>query len=515
MLEVELNTLDPKSFDNIQYFFTKFKYLLLILGECGIDKSTQEKQLSLKIFTKLGLEYVVYVSNFHSGRCLFGTNWKISTLAQFIESLTQEQTKLIQMGLMKDPKAHAVTMHYGKGSYNQKSKKKRKELLHPESKKEEYSKPFKDSSGSKDSSNSKGKKKKGKQCTYCNKPNHEESTCMKKHIDLMTQVLQRNNLGDFIPKGSKKKKEEDHASKRGKNHALVAINSSYDSWIIDSCASHHMATKEEFFSSLSPCSRPLILMGDDTQVAVAGEGRVELHNGIFENVLHVPKISMNLLSVYQITQKGKKVEFTSNSVLVIDMHDNSIISIGEVDHKSRLYKFTKFSDDDSSILLTHKEITLHAPPMQHAYTLVLPSISDIRDDSIHSDFVHGNKKVVHPDKKPALKLQQMPKKAHTTLQVAGNLAGNPLDSRRTRSQHEEPSHVFSTSKPTMPMHCYMVQSSDPQNYNRVVGNPLWQEVMQKEYDSLLQNQTWNLVPLPPKRNIFRCRWAHRIKRYKA
>ena len=109
----------------------------------------------------------------------------------------------------------------------------------------------------------------------------------------------------------------------------------------------------------------------------------------------------------------------------------------------------------------------------------------------------------------------MPKKAQTTLQEADNLAGNPLDSRRTQSQHEETSHVFSASEPVMPMHCYMVQSIDPHNYNRVVGNPLWQATMQKEYDSLLQNQTWNLVPLPPKRNIFRCRWVHRIKRYKA
>jgi hypothetical protein len=116
MLEVELNTLDPKSFDNIQDFFTKFKSLLLNLGECGIDKSTQEKQLILTILAKLGPEYTVYVSNFHSGRCLFGTNWKMPTLAQFIESLTQEQTKLIQMGLMKYPKAHALTMHDGKGS---------------------------------------------------------------------------------------------------------------------------------------------------------------------------------------------------------------------------------------------------------------------------------------------------------------------------------------------------------------------------------------------------------------
>jgi hypothetical protein len=152
--------------------------------------------------------------------------------------------------------------------------------------------------------------------------------------------------------------------------------------------------KEEVFSSLSPCSRPPILMGDDTPIAVAGEGRVELHNGSFENVLHVPKFSMNLLSVYQITRKGKKVEFTSDSISVIDIHDNSSIAIGEVDHKSTLYKFTNFSDDDSYILLTHKESILHAPLVQHAYTLVLPSVSEIRYDSIHSDYVHGNKQVV-------------------------------------------------------------------------------------------------------------------------
>jgi hypothetical protein len=89
MLDVELNTLDPKSFDNIQDFFTKFKSLLS-LGECGIDKSTQEKQLILTILAKLGPEYTVYVSNFHSSRCLFGKNWKKPMLAQFIESLTQE-----------------------------------------------------------------------------------------------------------------------------------------------------------------------------------------------------------------------------------------------------------------------------------------------------------------------------------------------------------------------------------------------------------------------------------------
>ena len=62
-----------------------------------------------------------------------------------------------------------------------------------------------------------------------------------------------------------------------------------------------MKAKEEVITSLISCSKPPILMGDDTPIAVAGEGRVELHNGSFENVLHVPNLYMNMLSVYQIT----------------------------------------------------------------------------------------------------------------------------------------------------------------------------------------------------------------------
>jgi hypothetical protein len=128
------------------------------------------------------------------------------------------------MGLVKDPKENALTMYDENGSSKQNGK-------------EGYSKPFNDSSSSKDSSDSK-KRKKGKQCTYCNKLNHKESTCMKKQIDIMAQTLQQNNLGNFILEGVKKRKEEDLAPKKGNHHALVAINSSYDSWIIDYGESH-------------------------------------------------------------------------------------------------------------------------------------------------------------------------------------------------------------------------------------------------------------------------------------
>jgi hypothetical protein len=66
-----------------------------------------------------------------------------------------------------------------------------------------------------------------------------------------------------------------------------------------------------------------------------------------------------------------------------------------------------------------------------------------------------------------------------------------------------------------PMNFYMVQCFDPKLYNEAMGNPLCQESMKKEYDSILKTRTWNLVPVPPETNIFMCKWVHRIKRYKA
>jgi hypothetical protein len=74
---------------------------------------------------------------------------------------------------------------------------------------------------------------------------------MQKKIDLMSQILQQNNLGYHIPEGAKKKKPEDLNSKKGNSsHVLIAINSSPDAWIIDSGASHHMVSLEAVYSSL-------------------------------------------------------------------------------------------------------------------------------------------------------------------------------------------------------------------------------------------------------------------------
>jgi hypothetical protein len=67
-------------------------------------------------------------------------------------------------------------------------------------------------------------------------------------------VPRRRNQKIRIPRKAiiaKKKKSEDQNPKKGNySHALIAINSSPNAWIIDSGESLHMATTKELYSSL-------------------------------------------------------------------------------------------------------------------------------------------------------------------------------------------------------------------------------------------------------------------------
>ena len=84
-LENELICLQLRNFETLNYFFTNFKHLVLQLKKCEVGK--EDDQLILAIFSKLGANYLVFVSTFHIGK-LRTLNWKMLTLNAFIESLT-------------------------------------------------------------------------------------------------------------------------------------------------------------------------------------------------------------------------------------------------------------------------------------------------------------------------------------------------------------------------------------------------------------------------------------------
>ena len=81
------------------------------------------------------------------------------------------------------------------------------------------------------------------------------------------------------------------------------------------------------------------------------------------------------------------------------------------------------------------------------------------------------------------------------MQAVRELAGNPQEPSRTRSQTSKASFA---SDSDIAENCYMMIISDPQ----YCIYPIWKSSMEDELQSLQENNTWELVPLPPKRKLF-------------
>jgi hypothetical protein len=172
-----------------------------------------------------------------------------------------------------------------------------------------------------------------------------------------------------------------------------------------------------------------------------------------------------------------------------------------------------------------EESVSHVPQQPHADTFTLPPIRDDEhahadssseessnsEDSDDSDLesVQSDVDSEYPD--AVAEPEKRPKWAQTTLQDVGDLVviqlilgGIDLISRSLL-------FALTATEPFPSRHIFLVQYSDPQSYGEAVGNPFWESTMQEEYNSLLENQTWDLVPLPYGRKLVRCIWVYRTK----
>ena len=59
--------------------------------------------------------------------------------------------------------------------------------------------------------------------------------------------------------------------------------------------------------------------------------------------------------------------------------------------------------------------------------------------------------------------------------------------------------------------CYLMVELDPHTYEYSSHDPIWQTAMKEEFISLQKNNTWELVDLPPGRNLVQCKWVFKTK----
>lgn len=83
-------------------------------------------------------------------------------------------------------------------------------------------------------------------------------------------------------------------------------------WYLDTGCSKHMCGEKEAFSSLDESFRSSIKFGNSSKISVMGKGKVTIQTKgnsthTITNVLFVPNLNTNLLSVGQLQEKGYEI----------------------------------------------------------------------------------------------------------------------------------------------------------------------------------------------------------------
>jgi gag-polypeptide of LTR copia-type len=100
-------------------------------------------------------------------------------------------------------------------------------------------------------------------------------------------------------------------------------------WIIDSGASRTMCCHRDWFFHFTPLTSPIpVVLGDDSSIVASGVGHIHVkmhadgskHHSVLRDVLYVPDLQGNLLSVAQLAHHGAKVQFADHRCELINSH---------------------------------------------------------------------------------------------------------------------------------------------------------------------------------------------------
>lgn len=115
--------------------------------------------------------------------------------------------------------------------------------------------------------------------------------------------------------------------------SIAMSSSSTDSnlWLVDSGCTNHMTKDHQFFSFLDTSIHTKVKLGNGDLVYAKGKGTVVLHTDqgkkVISDVLYVPQLDQNLLSVAQLIKKGYSVLFQNNFCQILDLNGLLVLSI--------------------------------------------------------------------------------------------------------------------------------------------------------------------------------------------
>jgi len=71
--------------------------------------------------------------------------------------------------------------------------------------------------------------------------------------------------------------------------------------------------------------------------------------------------------------------------------------------------------------------------------------------------------------------------------------------------------LFYSSKQSLRALHTVALPPEPTCYSQAITSVEWRQAIGNEFDALLANKTWSLVPRPPTHNVIRNKWVYKLK----
>jgi len=319
-LRREFETIRIKEFETIEEYYGRIKEIVNKMKLYG--KEIKEKRVVEKILITLTEKYDSIVASIETS--LDPSSLSISKL----------------VGLLG---AHEARLSNRADTNSVENAFQSKLKLQPKKREEGEKKNIEEYSRSKDSRNLFGNKKdKYPPCGICNKSSHAEKDYWHRWKPIWHYCKKPGHVEKYCR--NKNKHQENFAEEYNQEQRLFYANqespSGRESWYLDSGCSNHMAKDQSIFKYIDKSVNVKVQLGNGAIVESQGKGNVmvEIKKGtkFIKDVLLVPNLKENLLSIGQMMENGYSLHFEKDTCKI---YDNRRIEIGEVKIEKRNRSF--------------------------------------------------------------------------------------------------------------------------------------------------------------------------------
>lgn len=161
-------------------------------------------------------------------------------------------------------------------------------------------------------------------CYFCKNKGHLKRNCPK--------------FLEWVQKKETKNEQKANLTESKPDNQFLFVTSVSDGWILDSGATCHIASNKDRFTEFNANHRETVFVANGQKTITAGKGTVcvdfvnkkgHIVSVKIENVLYVPSIKGNLISVKRLADKGYTVSFCGRSCEILA--DGMQIAIGVVE----------------------------------------------------------------------------------------------------------------------------------------------------------------------------------------